>query len=762
MSLQPRVALGDNFLAAFAAIPKRQQRAVSNFVAKFRANPTSPGINYETIHHAQDKNFRSVRIDQDYRGIISKPEKGNVYILLWVDKHDDAYAWARRHRCAVHPDTGVLQLFEIEHDVETIPAPVQPQEPVTSAAVDMNLQSASDAVPAAQDAPRSDESPVSASQEFRATVVESGRVASARATAKPLFHALDDQQLSQLGVPAERIVLVRSLHTEDQLEQAEPKLPIEAFEALYLLAAGVPLAQIMEEYGPKIDKPVDIDDFEAALDQAATQRRFFVPEDEQELARMLNAPLERWRVFLHPSQRDLVERIWNGPVRVLGGAGTGKTVVAMHRARWLVSQADWPKSARLLFTTFSSNLAVDIRQNLEKICTPEQMQRIEVVNLDMWVSQFVRRNGYQSRIVYPGGNDRIYDRCWEAALALKPTDQTYSDSFYHEEWQRVILAQNIHSQREYLFADRKGRGVALTRRIRADVWAVFEEMREQLARKDCVTAQDATFYALDILKSGQDSRQYHAVVVDETQDLGSVALTLLRHLVSEKPNDLFLVGDAHQRIYQQQAPLSHSGINIMGRGRKLKINYRTTERIRSYAMRVLDGVEVDDLDEGLDSGADYKSLVVGQVPSTYHAPDRNSEIEWVIQNIKTLEQQGVPLNEIAVVARTNRLCGDYEQALNQHGIATHTLSRQRADDPTVPGVRIATMHRVKGLEFRCVMVVAVKEGTVPLTAAMRQTDDPVEQRLHEMNERALFHVSCTRAARYLFVSGYGVKSPFWF
>src|SRR5690606_30331770 len=328
----------------------------------------------------------------------------------------------------------------------------------------------------------------------------------------------------------------------------------------------------------------------------------------------LNAPLERWRVFLHPSQRDLVERIWNGPVRVLGGAGTGKTVVAMHRARWLVSQADWPKSARLLFTTFSSNLAVDIRQNLEKICTPEQMQRIEVVNLDMWVSQFVRRNGYQSRIVYPGGNDRIYDRCWEAALALKPTDQTYSDSFYHEEWQRVILAQNIHSQREYLCADRKGRGVALTRRIRADVWAVFEEMREQLARKDCVTAQDATFYALDILKSGQDSRQYHAVVVDETQDLGSVALTLLRHLVSEKPNDLFLVGDAHQRIYQQQAPLSHSGINIMGRGRKLKINYRTTERIRSYAMRVLDGVEVDDLDEGLDSGADYKSLVVGQVP----------------------------------------------------------------------------------------------------------------------------------------------------
>lgn len=288
---------------------------------------------------------------------------------------------------------------------------------------------------------------------------------------------------------------------------------------------------------------------------------------------MLNAPLDKWRVFLHPTQRNLVERDWNGPVRVLGGAGTGKTVVAMHRARWLVSQHSWPTSARLLFTTFSSNLAIDIQDNLQKICSAEQMQRIEVVNLDRWVSQFVRRNGYQSRIVYPGGKDGVYDRCWEIAVALKPIDLDYADSFYQEEWQRVVLAQNIRSQKDYLFADRKGRGVALTRRLRAAVWVVFEEMREQLALSDCITAQDASFYALEVLNSGEDSRRYHAVVVDETQDFGPVALRLLRELVAEQPNDLFLVGDAHQRIYQQQTPLSHSGINIMGRGRKLKINY---------------------------------------------------------------------------------------------------------------------------------------------------------------------------------------------
>jgi hypothetical protein len=198
-----------------------------------------------------------------------------------------------------------------------------------------------------------------------------------------------------IGVPQECLALVHSLASEVELERVERRLPIEAFEALYLLAAGTPLEEIIQEYSvSKSKEPVDTENFERSLENPATQRRFHVPEDEQELGRMLNAPLERWRVFLHPSQRQLVERDWNGPVRVLGGAGTGKTVVAMHRARWLVSQPDWPKDARLLFTTFTSNLALDIADNLRKICTPEQAQRIEVVNLDAWVSQFVKRNGY--------------------------------------------------------------------------------------------------------------------------------------------------------------------------------------------------------------------------------------------------------------------------------------------------------------------------------------------------------------------------------
>lgn len=724
--LQPKVALGDGFLQAFAAIPRAQQKAVMSFVSKFRANPRATGINYEVIRNARDPNFRSVRIDQNYRGIVLSPEQGNVYILLWVDKHDDAYTWAQRHRCQIHPTTGSLQLFEVEHGLED-----ENSAAATPAVGDQDIEQATAAVPT-QDKPE---------------------------PKTPLFN-LDDTTLLSLGVPQERLALVQALSCEQALEKIEARLPVEAFEALYLLAAGTPLSDVLQEYAAPNQHAVDTQDFAAALDHPATQRRFHVPEDEQELGRMLNAPLERWRVFLHPSQRQLVERNWNGPVRVLGGAGTGKTVVAMHRARWLVSQPSWPKGARLLFTTFTSNLALDIADNLRKICTPEQSQRIEVINLDAWVSQFVKRNGYQSSIIYPGGRDKNYEHCWSQAMTLASGELGLPDSFYQEEWQRVILTQQVRSRQEYFTASRIGRGVALNRRQRADIWPVFEEMREQLARGGFVTAEDAVHYALELLNQGDDKRSYHAVVVDEGQDFAAEALSLLRALVPEQANDMFIVGDAHQRIYQRKTSLSQCGINIMGRGRKLKINYRTTELIRRYATAVLEAVEVDDLDGGIDSTHDYRSLVLGQAPVVLNHLNMASEGQWIVQQIEQLHSMGVPLSEICIVARTNRLCSDYEQILQSAGLPTHTLSRQKTDDRAKDGVRFATMHRIKGLEFRCVMMAGINAGVVPLGVAMQASQDVVEQRLTDLNERALFHVAATRAVRYLYISSHGEPSEY--
>ncbi|MFJ3108371.1 UvrD-helicase domain-containing protein [Pseudomonas putida] len=722
MSNPIKVALGDGFLQSFAAIPRGKQKKVMEFVTKFRQNPRSTGINYETINDAQDSNFRSVRIDQEYRGIVLKPERGDVYVLLWVDKHDDAYDWARRNRCSIHPQTGVLQLF----------------------AVDMNSTPASEPRPVAP----------------RTPLPVADAVAEVAQPRPPLFQ-LDDALLLRLGVPEESLPLVRALTCEEELEALDGRLPIEAFEALYLLAAGTDLEQVLADYAVAADAPVvDTEDFSGALERAASLRRFHVVEDELELIQMLEAPLERWRVFLHPSQRQLVERDWNGPVRVLGGAGTGKTVVAMHRARWLVSRLDWLRDEHLLFTTFTSNLAVDIQENLRKICTPEQLERIEVRNLDAWVSKFVKRHGYEAKIVYPGGRDGDYERCWDQAIQLTSAELGLPPSFYREEWERVVLPQRINARQAYLTAGRTGRGVALNRKQRADIWPVFEEMRLQLAQHKLVTAEDAIHDAIDLIERGVATRRYRALVVDEGQDFGPEAMSLLRHLVPEQKNDLFIVGDGHQRIYQRRSSLSQCGISIRGRGKKLRINYRTTEEIRRFAVALLEGIEVDDLDGGVDGLRDYCSLAHGEAPQVHVAANEAAECAWLVGEIRSLSLEGIVLEDMCLVARTNGLLNGYERALQGAGIETRRLSRQQADDRSKPGVRLATMHRIKGLEFRCVFMVGINDDVVPLARAGQSSEDPVEQRLLDLNERALFHVAATRAVKHLLISCHGRRSPY--
>ena len=283
-----KVALASDFLTSFSNIPRNYQAKVLNFINKFRSDPMLPGLNYEKIKGAKDPKMRSVRIDQSYRGIVLKPETGNVYMLLWVDKHDEAYNWAKNKVYKIHPETGSIQVIEIEETAV---------EPEREAEVTPSLE-------------------------------------------KGLFDHIHDRNLLKLGVPEIQIPLIRDLKTEDELDQAADQLPQEAYEALFFLAAGDSLEDVLREM-ERVDslETVDIEDYDVALDSPDSRRRFFVVEDDLELAAILNAPLEKWRVFLHPTQRKLVERDWNGPVRVLGGAGTGKTVVAIHRARWLAQNA---------------------------------------------------------------------------------------------------------------------------------------------------------------------------------------------------------------------------------------------------------------------------------------------------------------------------------------------------------------------------------------------------------------------------------------
>jgi len=379
MSDTVKVAISTDFFTSFARLPKAQQGKVSKFIVQFKNDPRSRAINYEHIAVARDPAMRSVRIDQSYRGIVLAPKEGNVYLLLWVDHHDEAYEWAARHRCNINPETGAVQIFEVS---------------------------------------RGEGVGEEGSQEGRPAGV---------------FEGLKDRELVRLGVPEVMIAEVRAVSGEQELDAIESRLPVEAYEGLFLYLAGAAYEDILREREGTPEK-VDTEDFASALERVESQSRFVVVENETELVKMLAAPLEKWRVFLHPSQRKLVEGKKHGAFRVLGGAGTGKTVVAMHRAKWLAEHA-LGEHGRVLFTTFTRNLATDIESNLKTICPPEIMERIEVVSIDRWVWNFLRRHDYEYQVLY-GFEDT--DSFWEKALDLKPLSPDLPDSFYREEWTRVI------------------------------------------------------------------------------------------------------------------------------------------------------------------------------------------------------------------------------------------------------------------------------------------------------------------------------------
>jgi len=707
VSQQTTVAISQDFLEAFANIPKEKQRKVMDFVTKFRYDPRASGINYEKIQKARNPRYRSVRINGDYRGIVLAPEQGEVYVLLWVDKHDAAYQWAERHECQIHPETGTLQIFETLND-------------------GTNEQEAS--VPAVE-------------------------------KPEPLF-ALKDREYRRLGVPDEMLARVKAVYSEEALEDLESSLPSEAFEGLYLLAAGATYEEVIRDVVLAAEEEVDTGDFAAALQRDQSKRTFHVVEDDYELQEMLEAPLEKWRVFLHPSQRQLVERHWNGPVRVLGGAGTGKTVVAMHRARWLARNVASEPRQRILFTTFTRNLAVDIRENLRKICSGEELEQIEVTNIDQWVGQFLKRRDYPHQIVYEG--QQAYDECWETALQMTPAELSFSDSFYREEWKDIILPQQVLDKAGYFKATRTGRGVPLTRKQRALIWPVFEEMRIQLHQRGRRTIEDATLDAMDLLAREDTLPPYRSLVVDEAQDMGLEVMNLFRHLVPEEKDDLFIVGDAHQRIYRRRSSLSQCGINIRGRrSRKLRINYRTTEETRRFATAILEGVEVDNLDEGVDSIKGYRSLLHGEVPEVRCFDSQHEEAQWIAVLVKKVrEEADGDERELCLVARTNRQIDNYEATLGREGVETRRIKRDQADNRELPGIRLATMHRVKGLEFKYLVIAGANKGQIPLRKAVESSEDPLEKERTEIQERALFHVAATRAIRKLWVTCYGEPSPF--
>lgn len=608
-------------------------------------------------------------------------------ILLYAAQHDDAYGWAARRRVSTHPVTGALQIVETVEGVEKLLAASTSEGP------------------------------------------------------EPLFPTatFKDDYLSSLGVPEDWLPTVRRICSEDDLVAVATKLPEEVAERLWALATG-------EFVTPP--KPVAV--AAGVAQNSDSLRRFFVVQSDADLADVLNQPLEAWIRFLHPSQRAMVNLSFSGPAKVTGSAGTGKTVVALHRARALARQGK-----HVLLTSFVGHLCRNLERNLRVLCRPEEVARIKVGTVHQQAFQLARTAQPGIRAVNDAEVRRALSRNRERARI------EFDEAFLRTEWAHVVDGQGIATWEAYRDADRRGRGRALTVRDRERAWQVFGGVWADLEAENRTTWAGLCRLATEQLTQGRVPSPYDSVIVDEVQDLQASAVQLVAALGGKGRDGIMLVGDAGQRIYPGGFSLRSLGIDVRGRSRVLRINYRTTEEIQRLADRLL-GSAGGDLDEGTESRRGTVSLLRGPEPTLKGCASEDDERSFLTSTIHRLVGSGLAPREIAVFARTRRLGEQIVDVLRAAEVPAHFLGEEDGEDEgsDEAGVTVSTMHGAKGLEFKAVIVASCDDRRLPNAFVLESITDPEERNAVIEQERRLLYVSMTRARDEVFVTWSGTPSRF--
>jgi len=672
--------IADTFTDSLSKLTNEEQKAVKTTAFDLQMNPANPGMQFHKLEKAKDKRFWSVRVSSDLRLIVHKTE--DSLLLCYVGHHNNAYQWAESRKLETHPQTGAAQLVEIRETVKEIIIPQykEAQKPV--------------------------------------------------ATIKPLlFENCSDEELLQYGVPPEWLDDVRKANEDTILELAD-HLPGEAAEALLCLATGTQ---------PQIIPPAvaGSDPFK----HPDAERRFRTMQNIEELERALDFPWEKWMIFLHPAQKQMVEKDYGGPTRVSGSAGTGKTIVALHRAVFL-SRSN--PDARVLLTTFSTTLANALRIRMRRLIsnTPRVGERLECIALnEIGLRLYEAKNG-RTRIA----SDTDVAKIMKEASADVP-DHKFPLSFLITEWKDVVDAWQLNSWEEYRDAKRLGRKSRLPEKQRVILWSIFEKVRTKLQAKKLLTyAEVFTKLTAHFAKSKKLPFDY--VVVDEAQDVSIAQLQFLAALGSGRKNGLFFAGDLGQRIFQQPFSWKSLGVDIRGRSRTLRINYRTSHQIRMQADRLL-GKEITDVDGNVEERRGIVSVFNGPKPAIMVYDSQKKEIDAVAKWIKEQISDVMP-HEIGVFVRSEAQLPRAQAAIEKSKVPFCIL-----DDKveTESGhVSISTMHLAKGLEFRAVCVMACDDNVVPLQERIEMAGDDADLEEVYNTERHLLYVACTRARENLLIT----------
>ncbi|MFE2127362.1 UvrD-helicase domain-containing protein [Streptomyces amritsarensis] len=718
-------------------LPRTVKGAFFDFQHKFKANPHTTGLKLQQLKG--DSRLWSARVSDDYRALLLRLADDD-WLIVSVKHRKDVYD---RLSYAVNQVTGGIEYVDLEVVEESV------------------LRR----LPAPPSAPAAAPEPVKPQE---------------------LFADWSDTQLSDLGVAEPLLPVIRTLTTEDQLLGLIEYAPQLTGEVLLALFDGTSFDDVLDQVTTPVAavEPVDPEDFQAAAERPAT---VVTTSDETLREALEGGDFGRWKVFLHPTQAKLVERRYSGPARVGGGPGTGKTIVALHRVRHLVQQLPPGRDKPVLLTTYNKNLAADLRSRLLELGGEELVARVDVSHVDQLALRIVRE-------AEPGSGKQAIDdsqamREWRALLD-ELGEEGWDPEFLHDEWTQVILGQAVATRTDYFRARRAGRGRNITRGERAEIWQLAERFTQRLDRLGRQTWDQVAERAAR-LEIGREQRilsiarqreeaggldnihlqdgsggwlryRYRHIIVDEAQDLRPAHWKMLRAMAPRQADDLFLVGDTHQRIYKNQVTLGSLGINIRGRSSKLSLSYRTTRQILRSALDVLGETSYDDLDGADETLAGYRSVLSGRMPTGHPFADWAAEREGIAALIKQWDEDPesrIPHEQIAICVPTNQMATEVAYTLSLRGIRPVEI---RSDGPNgSEGVHIGTMFRFKGLEYQRMIIAGVTDGLVPRENVSRlRTTDPVRYR-HEMQRaRSLLFVAATRARDSMDVFWHGTPSPF--
>ena len=689
-----KLFIHDKCLEKLFELPKATSKKVLEFQKKFRENSRSEAIHLEPIKTFKDQNLRTARIDQKYRAIIRVPEVGDNYHMLWVDNHDEAMDWAKNKIFEWNEMTQAAQIF-------TSP----------------------DAVIAPENKPANTES---------------------------IYHMYSDEELLKIGVPESLLLLVRSINNLKDLEINEEHLPQDVFENLFYLSDGININSLIAEIESGKIAAANIDEQQKSINN----KRCFVEVDDSLMEELINGDLNKWQIFLHPSQRKIVESEFKGSVKVTGGAGTGKTVVALHRLKYLTQKPNLIDSRKVVFTTFTNALTINLNQLAKKLHIDSST--FQIVNIDSLLKELALSNKIITTTtrILDMFNSKSSKDVWEEILEKNLSE--FEIAFLIGEHQNVILYNDVKTIEEYLSTSRIGRGKPITRKQKMDIWNLVGKYNQYKTDNNLVDRLEL-FNSVSTFFKEKEIKPFKNVIADEVQDLSNVELRFLRSIVEEKDNDLFLVGDPYQKIYARKINFSGAGISVRGnRSKQLRINYRTSEEIKRLAISTVKGLQYDDFDGQEESLNGYLSLFHGQKPTYEIFRTKTDEIEFIINQIKELKAGGLNYSDIAIGFRTKEALKEVKTNLHKIKIPYNDNTSSATNDSG--GVVLSTFHGLKGLEYKAVFLADVNNRTCPLYFSGFNELENAEKIEFENGEKSLIYVAMTRAISHLFISGIGVKS----